>query len=75
MMHRLAVLLLALAGALAVPGPAAASGSQTDDFDVFEPITVDPATGAMSSSVPEWATSGDCSMFPDSTVVIAAPNL
>jgi hypothetical protein len=69
---RLAALVLAAAAVLvATPGTSIASG--TVYYDYLESIQIDPATGAMSSSIPNWVANGDCSMFPDSTVVIAAP--
>jgi hypothetical protein len=69
---RLAALVLACAAVVvATPGTSAASG--TIYYDYVEPIQIDPVTGAMSSSIPNWVANGDCSMFPDSTVVIAAP--
>jgi len=41
------------------PGAAVASGDPIP-YDVVVPTRIDPVTGAMSSSVPDSLTSGDC---------------
>ena len=58
---------------LVAPG-AAFADVDTIPADVTVPVQNDPATDTKSSSVPYWMTSGDCTMYPDSTIVLSRPD-
>jgi hypothetical protein len=67
-----------LAGALAGPGSASASGSGAVVFTlrVTLPFThTDPVTQAKHASLPGWATAGPCAIYPEATVVLSYPDI
>jgi hypothetical protein len=68
------VMVLAVsAGALAWPVAAAASGIIVP-FETVQPLYPGPEPLQMSGSDPDWVTYGDCTLYPDSTVTLTAPD-
>jgi hypothetical protein len=73
--RRLAAVAVLLGAVVLAPGTAIASGSTISGpgFLYRATLSVDPATGAKFSVLPDWAVDGNCTVHPGAEVVFTPP--